>query len=63
MDFDRHYKYVNVNHHCHCLVKNIKCKKCFTKRSNSKTNNIELEEHLNIRTSSLDNNISNINDN
>ena len=46
-----------------CLVKNINCKKCFTKKSERKTNNIELNDNLNIRTSSEENNISNIKDN
>ena len=46
-----------------CLVKNIKCKKCFTRKSKRRTNNIELNDNLNIRTSSLENNISNIKDN
>jgi hypothetical protein len=46
-----------------CLIRYIKCKQCFTKKANSKPTNIELNENLNIRTSSLENNISNIHDN
>jgi hypothetical protein len=46
-----------------CLVRYNKCSNCFKRKTVNRNNNIELKENLNRKSSSLDNNNFELNDN